>query len=186
MSPGTTMLSNTFTKSLLAFGLGLTLLPGCPLLDVEADAQEVCLTYPNLQVPAAGGLTSLHQSFSFDDLSQIHDLADLDADIELIRAEVHATSGISDFSFIHSAKIVVGANAQAGLPALTMYDCNGDCNPEGAKLVIPAAKVNDAIEYLRGDALTVDVSFEGVVPDKAWTMDVDVCMKASASYTFSP
>lgn len=171
------------SKSVLAFAVGLTLLPGCPLLDVQADAQEVCLTYPNLSVPALGGQTSVNQSFSFDDLSAIHDLTKLDASLELLRAEIHATSGVDDFSFVQTAKLVI---SNSELAPLTMYDCDGNCDPTGGDLVIPAAQINNALEYLRGDSISVDVVFEGTLPNKPWTMDVDVCFKASASYTFAP
>jgi hypothetical protein len=181
------MIRPSLPASLLVIGAGLTLLPGCPLLDIEADAQEVCLTYPNLQVPAAGGQTSITQRFAFDDLSAIHDLTKLDANLALIRAEVRATSGISDFTFVQAAHIVVSSgDPESTLPPLTMYDCNGDCDPEGARLVIPAATATDAIDYLRAGSVVIDLDFQGNVPSTEWTMDVDVCMKARASYTFSP
>lgn len=174
----------TLSKSLLAFGVGLAMLPGCPLLDVQADAQEVCLSYPNLTVPAVGGgETSVNQSFTFDDLSQIHDLTKLDANLELLRAEIHATSGIDDFSFINTAKITI---TSGDLDPLTMYDCEGACDTSTADLKLPAMKIDNAIDYLRNDSIKVDVAFDGELPAKQWTMDVDVCFKASASYTFSP
>ncbi|HET9623047.1 MAG TPA: hypothetical protein VFP84_16860 [Kofleriaceae bacterium] len=166
---------------------GLTVLPACPLLDVTADAQEVCLTYPNLKVPAAGGETSLDQSFSFDDLSKIHDLTKLDASLEFTRAQVRATSGITDFSFIESAKLdVASGDPGSTLPTLTMYDCNGDCDPNGATLDIPANTVTNAVQYLRGDSIEIGVAFKGTLPSVAWTLDIDVCMTASASYSVAP
>jgi hypothetical protein len=161
-------------------------LPACPLLDVTADAEEVCLTYPNLKVPAAGGETSLNQSFTFDDLSKVHDLTKLDANLEFTRAQVRATSGITDFSFIQSAKLDVSSDSDSALPTLTMYDCNGDCDPDGATLDIPANVVTNAVDYLRTDSIKIDVAFQGALPDVAWTVDIDVCMKASASYKVSP
>jgi hypothetical protein len=174
-------------KFLVVACAGLSLLPACPLLDVTADAEEVCLTYPNLKVPAAGGETSLDQSFTFDDLSKIHDLTKLDANLEFTRAQIRATSGIADFSFIHSARLDVSSgDAASTLPTLTMYTCDGDCDPDGATLDIPADTVSNAVDYLRGDSVKIGVAFEGALPTVAWTVDIDVCMKASASYRVTP
>jgi hypothetical protein len=179
---------HSISRSALVFGIGLLALPGCPLLDVQVDAEEVCLSYPNLDIPAvAGGQTTLDQSFVFDDLSAVHDVTKLDANLEFVRAEITATSGITSFDFIHAARIVV-ASGDPGttLPPMTMYDCNGDCVPDGDKLEIPAAVGNDAIEYLRSNSIKIDLKFAGDVPSVKWTMDVNVCIKARASYSYSP
>ncbi|HET7503531.1 MAG TPA: hypothetical protein VFK02_21060 [Kofleriaceae bacterium] len=163
------------------------MLPGCPLLEVQADVPEVCLTYPNIHVPAAPGLTSLDRSFVFDDLSAVQDLADLEADLQFVRAEVRATSGIDGFGFVEAAHIVISSGDPAStLPALTMYDCDGDCAPDGNRLELPAGLANNAIDYLRTNSIVIDVDFQGQVPTVPWTMDVDVCMKAKAGYTISP
>lgn len=180
---------HSISKSTLVLGVGLLALPGCPLLDVAVDAPEVCLTYPNLEVPAgAGGQTSLDQSFVFDDLSKVHDVLNkFDANLEFVRADITATSGIDNFEFIQSAHLTVASNDPgATLPAMTMYDCDGDCAGTTDTLEIPAAIGNDAIPYLRGDSIKVDIKFEGTVPAVAWTMDVNVCMKARASYSYTP
>lgn len=175
------------SKSALVLGVGLVLLPGCPLLDIEADVEEVCLTYPNLQVPGAPAQSSIQQSFVFDDLSAVHDLTELDADLQFVRAEVKVTSGASSLAFVDAVKLKVSSgDPNSKLPPMTMYDCDGDCAPAGDTLVIPAAVASNAIEYLRGDSVVIDIDFQGEIPQTDWSMDVSVCMKARASYTFSP
>lgn len=178
---------NTLSRSALTLGIGLAMLPGCPLLDVEADVPEICLNYPNLQVPATPGLMSLKQSFVFDDLSAVHDLtSELDANLEFVRAEVRVTSGVENLAFVDAVHIVVASgDPDSALPPMTMYDCDGDCAPEGQKLVIPASLGNNAIDYLRSDSIVIDIDFQGEIPSAAWTMDIDVCMKARAGYTVS-
>jgi hypothetical protein len=174
-------------KSALVFGVGLGMLPGCPLLDVQVDAPEVCLTYPNLAIPATTGLSSLQKTFVFDDLSSIKDIAKLDGNLQFIRADIRATSGIESFAFVDAAHVVVSSGDPAStLPPLTIYDCDGDCAPEGNRLELPAALANNALAYLRTNSIVIDLDFQGQVPATAWTMDVDVCMKANAGYTFSP
>jgi hypothetical protein len=175
------------TKSALVFGVGLGMLPGCPLLDIQADAPEVCLTYPNLQIPGTPGLTSLHKTFVFDDLSSVGDLTKLDGNLQFVRAAIRATSGIDSFGFVDAAHLVVASGDPASaLPPLTIVDCDGDCAPAGNELELPAALANNALPYLREKSIVIDLDFEGRVPETAWTMDVDVCMKAQAGYTFSP
>jgi hypothetical protein len=180
------MTTTMIAKSALLF-VGLGLLPGCPLLEVEVEAPEVCLTYPNLQIPAVTGVSSLQKTFVFDDLSAIRDIAKLDGNLQFVRAGVRATSGIDSFAFIDAAHVVVSSGDPAStLPALTIYSCDGDCAPEGDQLELPAAAATNALAYLRTNSIVIDLDFQGQVPAVAWTMDVDVCMKASAGYTFSP
>lgn len=177
----------TLPKTVVVLGIGLAMLPGCPLLNVEADVPEVCLSYPNLEVTSPTAQTSIKQSFGFDDLSAIHDLAKQDADLEFVRATVRATSGVENFGFVRAVHVVVSSgDAGSTLPPLTMYDCTGDCVPDGNTLDIPATVGTNAIEYLRGDSVLIDLDFEGEIPAGTWTMDVDVCMKARAGYTVNP
>jgi hypothetical protein len=170
----------------LGLGLGLVALPGCPLADVQADVPEVCLTYTNLQVttPAVASLT---QSFVFDDLSAAHDLAKQSANLEFVRAEVRVTSGVENLSFIDAVHVVVSSqDPGTALPPLTIYDCDGDCVPDGDTLEVPAALADNAVAYLRSNAIKIDLAFQGQIPAASWTMDVDVCMKGNAGYTVAP
>jgi hypothetical protein len=179
---------NIISRSAFALGIGLAMLPGCPLLDIEADVPEVCLSYPNLQISGVPAQSSIKQTFVFDDLSAVHDLTGkLDADLEFVRAEVRATSGIENFAFVQAVHVVVSSgDPDSKLPPLTMYDCDGDCAPAGNKLEIPASLAQNAIEYLKSNSIVIDLDFQGNVPESSWTMDVDVCMKARAGYSFSP
>jgi hypothetical protein len=175
-----TTMTNLSRSAALLFGL--VMLPGCPLVDVQADVPEVCLTYPNLQVQTPA-VKSLSQSFVFDDLSAVHELAK-QANLELVRAELRATSGVENLAFVHAVNVVVASgDPQTTLPPLTMYNCDGDCTPDGGTLEVPAALTHNVIEYLKGDSITIDIAFSGEIPEATWTMDIDVCMKGSAGYT---
>ena len=174
-------------KTFLVLGIGLVMLPGCPLLNIEADVQEVCLSYPNLEVTTPTAQSSIKQSFVFDDLSAIHDLAEQEAHLQFVRAEIRATSGIAGFDFVDAVHIVVSSgDPDSTLPPLTMYDCDGDCVPDGNVLELPAALGTNAIDYLRGDSVVIDLDFVGEIPAATWTMDINVCMKAKAAYTVNP
>ena len=167
---------------------GLVFLPACPLLEVQTDVPEVCLTYPGIQVaPAMDGAPALHESFSFDDLEAIHDLQNLDANLAFVSARAHATAGITDFDFVHAAHVVVtSGDPAATLPPLTLYDCNGDCIPGDGTLEMPAAVQEDAIDYVKSDSIVIDLDLTGQLPAQAWAMDVDVCMHAKVDLKVEP
>ena len=170
-------------SALLAFGLAM--LPGCPLLEVEAEVPEVCLTYPNLAVQTPE-LPSISQSFVFDDLSKVHDIVKQDATLEFVSAELRVTSGLDNLAFVHKVDIVVASgDPDTVLPQLTMYHCDGDCAPEGNAITLSAAAGHNAIEYLKEDSIMIDLTFVGEIPAASWTMDIDVCLKGKAGYTVS-
>ena len=177
----------TMTQLLRSAALltGLAMLPGCPLVDVEADVPEVCLTYPNLQIQTPAQ-SSISQSFVFDDLSAVHDVVKQDASLEFVRAELRVTSGLDSLSFVDAVKIVVSSNDPGStLPPMTMYDCDGDCAPEGNALKLTAGEARNAVEYLQGNSIKIDLDFRGQIPAASWTMDIDVCLKGSASKSIS-
>ena len=162
-------------------------LAGCPLLDVEVEVGETCLHHQDVHVDGLAAGTSTHQSFVFDDLSPIHDLMDLDANLRLVRADLHATSGIADFGFVEGAHLAVASgDPDSTLPTLTVLDCTGDCLADGTTLVVPAAVQTDVVDYVRGDSVVVDVQLDGQVPADDWTMDVDVCMSGHFAYAVEP
>jgi hypothetical protein len=180
----TTPMTHMLRPALLAAGLAM--LPGCPLLEVEAEVPEVCLTYPNLQVQTPA-LPSATESFVFDDLSGIHDIIKQDASLEFVRASIRVTSGLDNLAFIEAVKVVVSSgDPDTTLPPLTMYDCDGNCVPDGNTLELPASLAHNAVEYLQEDSIQIDLNFRGQIPAASWTMDIDVCMKGHAGYTVSP
>lgn len=172
-------------KSLLVLGTGLCLLPGCPLLDIQADVPEVCLSYPNLEITNPIPQSSAKQTFTFDDLSKVHDVLQKNANVEFVRAEIVASAGIENLDFVQGVKVAVSAT-DGSLPAMTMYSCDGDCVPDGNALEIPASLAGNAIEYLRKDSITIDLDFRGEIPVGTFTLDVNVCLKGSASFEVTP
>jgi hypothetical protein len=179
-------------SSTFAALLALALLPaGCPfpLLDVAADVQAVCVTYTDVQVegvPAIAGVHSVSQSFTVSDLGEITSLDKLDAQLTFVSAELHATSGISDFTFVQAANVMVASgDPTSTLPTVDVYDCTGDCAPTGSTMSVPAATEVDAAPYVHSGSVVIDVELSGNPPTTAWTMDVDVCFSAHLDYQAS-
>jgi hypothetical protein len=171
--------------------VGLAFLSGgCPLFSVEAEIEEVCVVRSGIAVEAVdAGTTSISQQYDIDvaELEGLTDLVELDAELEFLRFEARATSGITELGFVDAAHVTVASgNPDAALPTLVAYDCDGNCPTDGATLVVPAATQNEAADYLASGSLVVDVEVSGALPSTAWTMDVAVCVKGRAKYTLEP
>jgi hypothetical protein len=167
-------------------GTGLVLLTGgCPLFEIEADVQEVCMTYAGVQVPGAEGEGNLNQTFVFDQLDQVKELDQLDADVQFLHVVLRATSGVDDFSFLQSAKVTVASGDPASsLPAVEVVNCSGDgCGLTGPEVTLLSDTKADAMAYLRTSSVAVSVDVTGTLPSKPWTMDVDVCVKGKVRFT---
>lgn len=164
------------------------LAPACTLAQVDATADEICLTYPDIAVagPGASVSTAIAQSFVFDNLHTVHELMDAGVDLEFVRAQVR-TSSTDVLRGIQRASVGVASNDPGStLPRLVAYACDGNCVEPDASLDLPADNVRDALAYMASGSLAVDVSASGELPAHAWTMDVDVCLRGHAHYAFDP
>jgi hypothetical protein len=97
------------------------------------------------------------------------------------------TSGLDNLSFVDAVEVVVSSgDPDTKLSPMTMYECDGDCAPDGDTLELPAGVGHNAIDYLKEDSIKIDLAFRGEIPAASWTMDIAVCMKGRAGYTVSP
>ncbi|CAN5252344.1 hypothetical protein BH11MYX1_BH11MYX1_43850 [soil metagenome] len=164
-----------------------TLIPGCPLLTVQAEVQEVCLTYRGVTIPGASvGQTSVDQSFDFNDLQGAKDLADANATLTFTRAEIRATSGVSNFQFVQKAALsIASADPSSTLPTLSIFACD-NCGNATATLDVVNPTTAPIQDYIKSGSLVVTVELSGTPPTADWTADVDVCMTGTISYQVSP
>jgi hypothetical protein len=171
------------TKLVLALA-GLSLLPACPLLELEIEVPEVCITYDEIDVLAA---TEVHERIVVDDLSELHELTARAEHLRFRRAEAIAVSGVDGFDFVETARIAIspGAGDSAVQPRL-LYACDGDCVSSADALALSDDEQHDVLEYLRGDAVTLDLDITGDLPQTHWTMSVVVCFEGTARYTVDP
>jgi len=176
---------STMFKS-AAFASVVFLLSGCPWFEVEIEIGEVCMTYADVRVEGVPGSTTgatTGQTFTLDDLSPIHDLLELDASLQFVRAELRATSGIADFGFVDAAHVTIASgDPESTVPTLAILDCDGDCLANGTTLEVPAAFQHEAVEYVQSESVVVGVDVVGVLPAESWTMDVDVCLRGKIRY----
>ncbi len=174
-----------------SFGLSLvTLAAGCPLLEVEADMPEVCMTHKDVEVAGvpADYAMGIDETFAFDDLSAFDQLQDLDADLRFVSATVRATYGVGNLAFIDAASVQIASNnPDSTLPTRAIYSCaSGSCPAKDNALAIPVSDQDDALEYIRSGSLSISLQASGNMPTEAWKMDVEICVAGRASYTFEP
>jgi hypothetical protein len=162
------------------------LVPACSVLSIEAEVPEVCMTYPNISIDGVGGATSINKSFTFDDLGGLQQLVSLDADLRFVRAEIRA-KGVADLAFVdHAILTIASGDPDSTLPTREVYDCDGDCLPDGPRLEVPAGAQANALDYVQSSSIIVGVDFTGQMPAGDWSMDVDVCMNGNFEYSIDP
>jgi len=171
-----------------AIGLSLiTLVAGCPFLEIEAEMPEVCMTHTNVEVAGvpADSAQSIDETFAFDDLSAFEQLNDLDADLRFVSATIRATHGVGNLAFINAASLAIAsANPDSTLPTRAVYACDGDCPAKDNGLAIPVQDQDDALEYIRSGSMSISLQASGNMPTEAWKMDVEICVAGRASYSF--
>lgn len=144
---------------------------GC--LSIEADIEESCVTRKDIEIDGVTA-TKVSRDFVIDDLSDVHQLLEYNATLQFARAAIRPTSGVANLDFIAFAFVAV-----EGSP---VYGCQGDCGTGE----LPAAVVKDATPYLAADSLAVGITVTGELPTAPWTVDIDVCMRGTASYEVAP
>jgi hypothetical protein len=160
---------------------GLSLLPGCPLLEAEVDIPEVCITYDDIDVLAA---SEVHERIVVDDLAELHELTARAENLRFRRAEVIAVAGVDGFDFVDTARIAISPGAgDSAVAPLTLYQCDGDCVSSADGLTLSDDAQHDVLDYLRGDAVTLDLDITGNLPQTKWTMSVVVCFEGTARYS---
>jgi hypothetical protein len=172
--------------SRLAVLLAVAVLPACTVLQVDAEVRETCATYHDVLVFAPIPGTAMSQTFTVQNVDAVQQLADLDAHVEFTRGTVTATSGITDFSFVQDASVgLASGDPSSQLPAVTVFACQG-CGVPGPELDVTSATTVDAKAYVGASSLVVSIDLSGQLPPTDWTMDVDVCLTAHASYSYTP
>ena len=164
----------------------VALLAGCPLLDVKVEVSEACVTETDIAVPGAPDAAAIDQDFTFSDLGPIHDLLALGGSLEFVRAEVHATSGVTSLDFVDAAHVTIASgDPDSTLPTLDAYDCDGDCNVDDGVALTAAAR-GDILDYVAASSLVGHAALVGKPPATAWTMAVTACMKGELSKSIGP
>jgi hypothetical protein len=153
---------------------------GC---QVELEVDEVRLSYRDIEIEAINGHGAAKHSFAFEDLAAIRELVDLGAEVSFIGAELRATSGVDDMTFVDRLRITVAPGEGSSLPDLVAYDCAGSCDARGRAMSMVPVHALRATDYVGGGSIVVDLDLEGLMPGRPWTLDFDVVLSASLDYS---
>lgn len=163
-------------KPVLAL-VALSMLPACPLLDdVEVEVPEVCITYPSIDVEPA---TEVHTRVVSDDHGGIRDLLRDFEGVRFRRAAAYAVSGVDNFDFVQTARIGIAPGADPTAPALTLYECDGNCVSTADSLALSDGEELEVRHVLAGETIALEIDLTGYLPQVAWTMDVEVCFEGN-------
>ena len=164
------------------------LLTGCPLLDVEVEVAEVCITYNDVPIEGVPleALDHVETTVLLDDFAELRELVSRqDVDLRFTRAEIRAVD-VPSIGPITSARVVVASgDPESTLPTLTVVECAGDCLVDGTTLAISADVQESALEYVKSASL-VDLDLHGRLPATQWHADIDVCMSGRAGFRLEP
>ena len=167
----------------LALLIAIPALSGCPLLELEADVGEVCVTYKDVAIEGVTGDRVQH-SVSANDLGKLQTFVEQDANLAFTRVALRSQSSLA---FVSAATVAVASgDPESTLPTLSIVSCDGDCLPDGATIAIPATTHHSAIDYVKTGSLVIDLDLRGQLPSGAWTADIDVCMTGNFRYTLEP
>jgi hypothetical protein len=161
----------------------LAFLTGCPLLDIQAEVDDLCITQTGISIPAApaGVDGELTQDFTFDNLDALSKLSSVSGDVQFASATVVPSGGASSLSFVDSAHLTIAADAQ---PAIDAFDCDGDCFAAGDALNLSAMAEQNVLSYLTAKALSGSIALRGTLPTSDWSVDVTVCLRGNVGQSF--
>ena len=155
-------------KTLLLFAVLGT---GC--LQIEAEIEESCITREGVKIEGVDS-TVVSRDIVVDDLSDVKRLLEYNANLEFARAEIRPTSGVTGLDFVELAFVAI-----EGSP---VYGCAGTCASGTLDVQVPTS----ATQYFAAESLAIGLTVTGALPKTEWTVDVDVCVRGTASYSITP
>lgn len=167
------------SPALLAVALLLPL-GGCPLLQVEADVPEVCVSRTDVTVPGSLGQLQTKVKVDLTNVDGLDEIKDSD-ELHFISFSAHPQGGGSELASIQSAKVTLLASAASGLPALQIFSCEGDCTSADGSLTVRSSTDANIADYLGDPAVAVEVELRGSLPLRDFKIDVDACLSGTLS-----
>ncbi|MBX2811723.1 MAG: hypothetical protein KTR25_07930 [Myxococcales bacterium] len=163
--------------------ISLDSIPQLNFVDGEEVAEGAGLLFPD------GVPVSVQKSFVRDGLDSIPELFDdmgVEGNIYLTQVLVIAQEGLSDFSILERISLTVrSVDSESTLPFLELAVCdrNIDCDTSQPFVELAGSPNQNLLDYLREGTLEFGLELKGALPLRAWSFDVDVCLRGAASYT---
>lgn len=175
------MRKTSFRVLLLSAALFAT---GCDsLFFIEAEADEICKTEPDLSFPAAfPGTASVQQSLTFP-LGNLSDPLPEDADIDSeLRLKVFEVTADTDISGIERASVSVRKPGTE--ETILVGEFRRTSTAPTQKLSLTGSGAVDLLDLAREDELEFIFSARGSLPTEDWTATLRACagVRARTNY----
>jgi hypothetical protein len=164
------------TPALFALALLLPL-GGCPLLQIEAEVPEVCISKTDITVPGSLGQLETHVEVRLADLEALDELEQGD-ELRFTSFSARPQGGGGELSGIRAAKVTLTG---AGLPALVIFDCDGDCTADDSAMAPSLSAEDNIAAYLRAEDAAVEIELHGSLPLRDFKVDVNACLSGEVT-----
>lgn len=156
------------------------------MLSVEADVADVevtqhDVTFEGIPLGSRLGEVATHLTFVQDrplDLPKA-----LDSTVKAVKVELHARKGIQNFDFLHALRITMTPKGSNEAIELVDYE-KAPGAPSSATLSIASKNPVNILEQWKADTATFNVDVAGILPEKAWSLDLSVHFSGKVSYKY--
>ncbi|MCP4446635.1 MAG: hypothetical protein GY811_15010 [Myxococcales bacterium] len=152
-------------------------------LIIETEVQEICMVD---MVSEFEGITALEgdpeglvrRVLGGDDLGIT--LSDkFSAEMYLRGVGVYSATGVEDFDFINTLRVEVASGSEPPVELLN-YDASNIA--AGDDWFVQSESAVDIAAYIEADDIELRVEFVGIMPEAAWSANLEVCVTAQAAY----
>jgi hypothetical protein len=175
---------NTFALTCVA---SLAALAGaCNVTVAKAQVQvtDLCIPYNNVTIHGVSpGTTEVDHEFTYDKLAAIESLAMDIKNLQFVSLSATPIAGVTTLSFIDAADVTVASgDPSSPLPTIDVYNCDGNCVPNGNTLDVPATLSTSALAYVETGSIVVDLYVDGQLPTNDWMIDLNACFSGELDY----
>jgi hypothetical protein len=164
------------SPALLALALLLPL-GGCPLLQIEAEVPEVCISRTDVDVPGSLGQIETHVTVKLADIEALDEIKAGD-ELHFTSFSARPQGGGRELSGIQSAKVTLRGG---GMSPLVIFDCDGDCAAADGSISLTLSAEDNIAAYLQADDAAVEIELHGTLPLRDFKVDVNACLSAEVS-----
>lgn len=157
------------------FALALLLpLGGCPLVQVEAEVPEVCITRTGVAVPGSLGQVATKVKVSLDGIEGLDELQGGD-ELHFVSFRARPQSGGQELAGLQSAQVTLLTD-DAALPAVLIFSCAGDCAAADGALAVTAVTDENVAPQLNAAGAAAELELHGQLPARDFPVDVTACL----------
>jgi hypothetical protein len=176
----------------MLLAVALSVAPSACMLSVEAEVPDVEITQHDIGftgVPGGAQLGELSTGMSFtQELPAVDFLQGIDSNVQAVKIELRAKTGIKDFNFLRSLRITMSPKSNNGNSTVEPIELinyeKAAGGTVGATLTIPSKNPVNILEQWKAESAVFNVEVSGTLPEQAWTIDMSVHFAGKVSYKY--